>query len=298
MGPPRTGGVSGLVRLLPGEDWAFERGFPACGREGWRVPLRLYRPGARDAAVVQVCSGRFLAVTAVWMFGLLIPCPPIAALELREEPAWWEGNTPIVSRPGTSPAAAPAPPDGEGVVPRENGGAWRFSRGQQEVGLAVGYGFEIDAAGSSKSDMVKNLEFVLVRPRWGIFLTDRVGQGILEGNLELVLEPAFLLTTDPTRRTGFELSILFRYHFATGSRWVPFLTAGAGLIEENFKVTGRPSAGFNFTPQVGPGVSYLLDANMAISLEWRLYHVSNANIDTPNVGLNVGFFLLGISMFF
>ncbi|MBI2080445.1 MAG: acyloxyacyl hydrolase, partial [candidate division NC10 bacterium] len=33
-------------------------------------------------------------------------------------------------------------------------------------------------------------------------------------------------------------------------------------------------------------------------LEWRIYHVSNANIDTPNVGLNISFLLLGLSFFF
>lgn len=146
--------------------------------------------------------------------------------------------------------------------------------------------------------MIKNLEFFQVRPRWGIFLTDRLGQGFLEGNLELLLEPAFLVSTTPIRRAGFELSVLFRYHFATRTRWVPFLGLGAGIIEENFEVPGRPSAGFNFTPQGGPGVSYLLDRNMAVSLEWRLYHVSNANIEKPNVGLNVSWLLLGFSFFF
>lgn len=208
------------------------------------------------------------------MLGLLAPCGPVAAQELREEPEGWRRNA------------------GEG------GGAWGFRKGQQEVGVLVGYGFEIDASGSSKPDMVKSLEFTLVRPRWGLFLTDRIGQGLLEGHLELLVEPAFLLSTTPTRRTGFELSVLFRYHFATGSRWVPFLSLGTGIIEENFEVPGRPSAGFNFTPQGGPGVSYFLDRNVAVSLEWRLYHVSNANTDTPNVGLNISFLLLGLSVFF
>lgn len=214
---------------------------------------------------MQACRRSILAVAVVWALGLF---------------------------------AAPASPGAEEAGAREDGGAWGFRRGQQEVGLLVGYGFEIDSAGSDKPDMVKNLEFALVRARWGIFLTDRVGQGFLQGNLEFLVEPAFLLSTEPTRRTGYELSILFRYHFATGSRWVPFLSLGAGVIEENVEVSGRPSSGFNFTPQGGPGVSYLLGGNMAVSLEWRLYHVSNANIDTPNVGLNVSFLLLGLSFFF
>jgi opacity protein-like surface antigen len=214
---------------------------------------------------VQACKRGLLAVAVVWTLGLFAP------------PA--------------SPAAGEADA-------KTDGGTWGFQKGQQEVALLVGYGFEIDSAGSDKSDMVKNLEFALVRARWGIFLTDRVGQGFLEGNLEFLVEPAFLLSVEPTRRTGYELSFLFRYHFATESRWVPFVTLGAGVIEENFHVTGRSSAGFNFTPQGGPGVSYLLGGNMAVSLEWRLYHVSNANIDRPNVGLNISFVLLGLSFFF
>jgi opacity protein-like surface antigen len=219
-------------------------------------------------------SGRLLAVAVVWMLGLLAPCGPVAAQELREGPGGWRRDA------------------------GEDGGAWGFRKGRQEVGVLVGYGFEIDASGSSKSDMIKSLEFTLVRPRWGLFLTDRIGEGLLEGHLELLVEPAFLLSTTPTRRTGYELSVLFRYHFATGSRWVPFLSLGAGIIEENFGVAGRHSAGFNFTPQGGPGVSYFLDRNLAVSLEWRLYHVSNANTHTPNVGLNISFVLLGLSIFF
>lgn len=239
---------------------------------------------------MRACRRGFLAVAVVWVLGFFAPCRSAGALEPSEGLTQW-GRSAIS-------LVAPAALEAEDPDAGQDGGVWGFRRGQQEVGLLVGYGFEIDADGSNKSAMIKNLEFAMVRARWGIFLTDRVGQGILEGNLELMLEPAFLLSVEPTRRTGLELSVLFRYHFATGTRWVPFVTVGAGVIEENFEVEGRPSAGFNFTPQGGPGVSYLLGRNVAMSLEWRLYHVSNANMDTPNVGLNVGWFLLGASLFF
>ncbi len=276
----------------------FARAFPSCGRRRWPPPGRQDLPGTREAPTVQACSRRLLAVTAICLLGLLAPGNPAAALELSEDPAWWRGNTLLLGPPGPAPVTAPALPDGEEIGASEKGGTWGFRKGQQEVGFLVGYGFEIDGDGSDKSEDIKNLEFAQVRPRWGIFLTDPVGQGFLRGNLELLLEPAFLLSFGPTRRTGFELSVLFRYHFATGIRWVPFLTAGAGIIEENFEVPGRPSAGFNFTPQGGPGLSYLFGGNMAMSLEWRLTHVSNANTDLPNVGLNMSFFLLGFSVFF
>jgi opacity protein-like surface antigen len=232
-----------------------------------------------------------------WLFGLLALGGPAGALELGGGAEWWTRSTTTVSPAGTMLIATAVAPTGEQAIARENRSKWGFRKGQQEVGLLVGYGFEIDSSGSSKSEMIKTLEFTLVRPRWGLFLTDRIGQGLLEGHLELLVEPAFLLSTTPTRRTGFELSVLFRYHFATGSRWVPFLSLGAGIIEENFEA-GRPSSGFNFTPQGGPGVSYFLDRNMAVSLEWRLYHVSNANTEMPNVGLNISFLLLGFSIFF
>jgi len=261
------------------------------------------RPGPRLAegsgpVAVHAWSGRLLPVMVTWLFGLLALGGPAGALELGGGAEWWTRSTTTVSPAGTMLIATAVAPTGEQAIARENRSEWGFRKGQQEVGLLVGYGFEIDGGGSDKPAMLKNLEFTLVRPRWGLFLTDRVGDGFLQGNLELLVEPAFLLSTTPTRRTGFELSILFRYHFATESRWVPFLSLGAGIIEENFDIPGRQSAGFNFTPQGGPGVSYLLDRNMAVSLEWRLYHVSNANTDTPNVGLNVSFLLLGFSIFF
>lgn len=289
--PPGSASVSGVVRL-------FERGVSVMRPRRVARPRRPYRPVAREAAAVPVCRRGLLAVLAVWGFGLLAPCAPAAALELPEDPAWRERNTPILISQGTGPVAAPAAPDREEVASRGKGGVWGFRRGDQELGLVFGYGYEIDSSESNKSEMLKNLEFTMVRPRWGIFVTDRIGEGIMEGHLEFMVEPAFVLSTTPTHRTGYELSVLFRYHFATESRWVPFLTFGAGVIEENFKGPGRPSAGFNFTPQIGPGLSYLLSGNMAVSLEWRFYHISNANIDTPNVGLNVGMWLLGVSMFF
>jgi lipid A 3-O-deacylase len=91
--------------------------------------------------------------------------------------------------------------------------------------------------------------------------------------------------------------IAARYHFATGSRWVPFVSAGVGVAYTN--IAGRDlSNGFQFNLQAGAGTHYFLQEGLALTLESRWSHLSNAGLNRPNTGLNSQMVFAGLSRFY
>ncbi len=88
-----------------------------------------------------------------------------------------------------------------------------------------------------------------------------------------------------------------RYHFVTGTRWVPFVDGGAGITATGI---GPPdlSNTFEFNLQGGAGVQWFFAENLAATLEVRFLHVSCAGISHPNLGLNGVTGLVGITRFF
>ena len=57
------------------------------------------------------------------------------------------------------------------------------------------------------------------------------------------------------------------------------------------------STQFNFVLQTGPGVSYFVNDNWAITAGIRYHHISNANTGDRNTGLNATLFNFGFSYF-
>ena len=88
-----------------------------------------------------------------------------------------------------------------------------------------------------------------------------------------------------------------RYNFATGTRWIPFVDAGAGVSATSI---GAPdlSRYFEFNLQAATGVRWFIRDNVALSIEARYLHMSCAGMRTPNLGLNNVNGMAGISWFF
>jgi hypothetical protein len=88
-----------------------------------------------------------------------------------------------------------------------------------------------------------------------------------------------------------------RYDFATGTRWVPFVDAGAGVTATGI---GAPdlSGTFEFNLQGGVGTHYFIRNNLAITAEARYLHLSCAGMNSPNLGLNGVAGMIGLSWFF
>src|SRR5205823_14061440 len=117
------------------------------------------------------------------------------------------------------------------------------------------------------------------------------------GHLELIGELWGGVQSNGRRRTLVGLTPLLRYNFAAGGRWVPFVEGGVGIAYTN--LAGRDlSDGFQFNPQAGVGTHYFLREDLALTLQYRWFHLSNAGLNRPNSGLNSQMVFAGVSRFY
>jgi len=92
-------------------------------------------------------------------------------------------------------------------------------------------------------------------------------------------------------------SLLIKYSYPVTEKFHPYGIGGVGLAYIT-QHTREQSLQFGFTPQFGAGFSYFFKKNLALNVEYRRRHFSNANIKRPNGGINVNMFLIGISWFY
>ena len=168
-----------------------------------------------------------------------------------------------------------------------------FLRGAQSIGLTLGPGFGMTILGSEKAH-----DWGLANFQYGAVITDLLAEDHwFRGNLEFGgqlfgagqyrPDAGFLVGSGP----------FLRYDLATGSRWVPFIQAGVGLAATDIR-NGDLSTTFEFALQAGVGLHYFLRDNLAFTLQYLFIHISNAGIDSPNLGLNNSTFLLGLTCYF
>jgi len=195
-------------------------------------------------------------------------------------------------------ARALARADGPGQGGGEGGSSLRpeegFQSGTWHLGLMGGYSIshKIFAPRSA------NVHYAPLLLQIGYTLTDVRGPFPVRGSLEVIFEPTFMITTSPSTTFGEGASFLLRYNFVTGTRWVPFLDLGVGILHWNLRLPTILETRFNFTLQTGPGLHYFATDHLAITGQVRLHHISNAGIESPNIGVNSTVYLLGVSYFF
>lgn len=168
-----------------------------------------------------------------------------------------------------------------------------FQKGTSELCLSAGAGFGMTVLGSrvhhdwalGALDYGWMFTGVVARDHW--FRGNCELLGSLFGGMQFHPEAAYLVGLTP----------LLRYNFATGSRWVPFLTGGAGLTATDIRDSDL-STTFQFNLQVGAGTRFFFRDNLALSLQYRFIHISNAGIKEPNSGVNNSTVLLGLTWFF
>jgi len=186
---------------------------------------------------------------------------------------------------------AAASPDRTGADPET-----RFARGSQEWSLAVGQGTGFELFGSAGSDLV-DVEFAALVPRWGMVVSDPLGDGAwYRGSLQLLTEGAFLYAYEPKGGFAWGATLALRWNFLASERIVPFVTLGAGLVDLEFDLEHQAD-GINFTPQGGVGLHVRASRRTSLTAEWRLHHISNADLRQDNDGINDGLFLIGASYF-
>jgi lipid A 3-O-deacylase len=202
-------------------------------------------------------------------------------------------------------AALPFPAAAESPLKSASGGRtqqssiWKtdvgggFRKNILDAGLTAGSGFGLNILGSKQSH-----ELALVYGHMGWMATDVLFKDRwYQGNLELWGEVFAGRQNHPEKDDVYGLTIGPRYHFITGSRWVPFVDAGAGVSGTDI---GEPDLGskFEFNLQLGAGTHYFFLDNFALTLQVRGIHLSDAYIKLPNHGANALLFLVGATYFF
>lgn len=172
-----------------------------------------------------------------------------------------------------------------------------FGFGKQSLGISAGHGLALPIGGT-KDPELEDIQFVYVTPRWSVGLSDPLGgNSWYRGNFDLLIEGTFLYMLEPKRGLAGGLAPMVRYNFLTGSRFIPFLQAGAGVIALDANLREQ-SDGVNFILQSGVGFHYFISQRTALTGEWRFHHISNADIHENNLGINSSLVMLGVTFFF
>lgn len=177
--------------------------------------------------------------------------------------------------------------------------AWRagvgdgFAPDARSITVSVGGGYGLRILGSKKHH-----NLALASVAYGVTLGAERGEGHwYAGNWELCGEFFSGGQFAPTTDWLVGIAPHLRYNFVTGTRWVPFLDAGAGVSATSI---GPPDLShyFEFNIQAAGGVRYFIRDDVAIGLEVRYMHLSCAGINSPNQGLNNVMGLAGVTWFF
>lgn len=113
--------------------------------------------------------------------------------------------------------------------------------------------------------------------------------------LQFQLEPFISYISSPRDNVEVGTSFLLKAGLTPQtSKLQPFILGGVGMVYMT-QHTRSQSTQFNFIEQAGLGMHYFLKKNIALTLQGRIRHLSNAGIDYPNTGINTYFVLTGIS---
>lgn len=168
-----------------------------------------------------------------------------------------------------------------------------FKVGVQSICLSVGAGYGVRILGSKQSH-----DLALADLAYGYTLDQVAGEGHwYRGNWELRGELFGAGQFSPTSDSVVGIAPHLRYDFVTGTRWVPYIDAGAGVTATSI---GPPdlSNTFEFNLQASTGMRWFIRDNLALGIEARYLHLSCAGLHTPNLGLNNVNGMLSITWFF
>lgn len=164
---------------------------------------------------------------------------------------------------------------------------------KSELAMLTGYGISHRYFGETRTQ-VQTWDTIA---RYGYFLSDEIGTGYwYQGRHELLMELPYHLAIDQGGKSMVGGYLLGSWKFTSMEDLAPYIFAGGGIL---FVDMGLPSMGtsLDFSYQGGTGLQYMLRKNVALQLEYRYHHISNAGTASPNEPINSSKFLLGVSFF-
>ncbi len=164
-----------------------------------------------------------------------------------------------------------------------------------EKGISVGYGYGINNNNlpeGSYSPIFFIRTLAVDFPHINDRLPPRVKISIIfepQANLVLLRKPD---STKVEFELGIGVGIQNRFLITKKISTFYHLIVGPQYFSTS---TIRQTKGLIFSDNLGLGFSYLIDPHWMISSEFRIRHMSNANIVQPNYGINTNNFLLNFS---
>jgi lipid A 3-O-deacylase len=224
-----------------------------------------------------------IGLTATALIAMLFVCSAMAN-EVQAQAWSTTGGTGAPAGIGRQPQPAGTWKDGVGEGFRSGAKSW-------EIGAGANYGV---AAFGGKEEH----HLALTSLSFGRMAGDVRGEGHwYRGNWDVRLELFTGAEFLPDQEWLVGLAPHLRYCFAKGTRWIPFVDAGAGVTATGI---GPPdlSGTFEFNLQGGGGLHWFLKDDLALTVETHYVHWSCAGLHKPNLGLNGVSAMLGLTFFF
>jgi lipid A 3-O-deacylase len=182
-------------------------------------------------------------------------------------------------------------------TPTVIGGGYALAKGVNEFGVWIG-----GSPDSSKIfGNVEDRQLLLVGLRYGRVLATWEPVA-LEYTVDIIPAAVVFEPSDvrPGRSTIYGAGVSpfgLRLNFLPRSWIQPFLGASVGFLYFQDDVPVPDSSRFNFTPEIGLGVQFFLSPKQALTLGYKLLHISNANTGRSNPGMDSHVIYAGFSFF-
>ena len=174
--------------------------------------------------------------------------------------------------------------------------SYELPRGINEFGLWAG--------GSPDSSKIfgntTNRQLLLVGLRYGRILAAWESLS-LEYTLDIfpaavVFEPEHVRGRSAIYGAGLT-PLGFKVNFLQQSWIKPFVAAAVGFLYFQHDIPVPHSSRFNFTPELGLGLQFFLTPKRAVTIGYKLHHMSNANTGESNPGMDSHVIYTGFSFF-
>ena len=138
----------------------------------------------------------------------------------------------------------------------------------------------------------QNYKPLLLMGNFGWELTKKEKKGKWWVMFEPQINPVFLDNKPKELEFGINVAIRYKYKIGENSFFYSQLGSGPHFITIS---TDRQAHGYIFSDNLAIGLSNKISGNWNLDTEFRIRHISNANIMKPNRGMNNLFIIVGIS---
>lgn len=175
----------------------------------------------------------------------------------------------------------------------------RFEKGASEFGVQAGLGYSLQLPPGVHRT---NWNFAFFAPNYKYNLTGVVGESFYRGTLSWMTEADIVTAYSPSSAYLLGVSpLMFEYKFLQpDAKFIPYAFVGAGFSGTNWDrkpYQNELGTDFEFLLHAGVGVEFCKTKYGAFSANYRFFHVSNAGIRFPNIGVNAGLATLGYAFY-